>query len=83
MKKTNKKVRNKKSNMVFKIISILLLISAIISSSMNADVLGDYELMEQLIPVEGANGYEPVDYKVWVYAPAYISENEIHKIKLG
>lgn len=59
------------------------LISAIISSSMNADALGDYELMEQLIPVEGVNGYEPVDYKVWVYSPAYISENEIHKIKLG
>ena len=57
--------------------------NAIITSSMNADALGNYKLQTATVDVEGANDYEGVPYKVWVYAPASIASNEVHEVVLG
>ena len=54
-----------------------------ITSSMNADALEFYNKLETVVNVEGANGYEAVPYTVWVYAPASISANEVHKVELA
>ena len=35
------------------------------------------------IKVDGANGYKPVLYRVFVYEPAELDSNEIHQIKLA
>ena len=35
------------------------------------------------IKVDGANGYKPILYKVFVYEPAELDFNEIHQIKLA
>ena len=59
------------------------LVSAIITSSLNANATREYKLLEELVPVEGANNYKADDYKVWIYQPASIAENEIHEVTLS
>lgn len=59
------------------------LVSAIMTSSMNANATDDYKLLDEVIEVEGANGYSKTGYKVWVYAPASIANNEVHQITLS
>lgn len=54
--------------------------SVTITSSMNADATADYIKQENSILVEGENGYNPIDYDIWIYAPASIASTEIHKI---
>lgn len=57
--------------------------TAIITSSMNANALDDYKLQSTTVDVEGADGYDAVPYKVWIYAPASIANVEEHTITLG
>lgn len=59
------------------------LVNAIITSSLNANATNDYIKLPEDVPVEGANGYKAIDYKIWVYQPASISENEIHEVTLS
>lgn len=56
------------------------LISAIIVSSMNADATADYVKQANTIKIAGENGYDPIEYNIWIYEPASIAETEIHKI---
>ena len=57
--------------------------SAVITSSMNVDVLDFYEELKDEVYVEGANGYlVTVPYKVWVYEPQSIAKEEVHKVVL-
>ena len=57
--------------------------SAIITSSMNADATNDYTFTNNAVQVEGANDYEAVNYKVWIYQPASIGAAEVHKVTLS
>lgn len=59
------------------------LVDAIITSSMNANCTNDYILMDTYVNVEGANDYDGVNYKVWVYAPASIGAKEIHEVTMN
>ena len=57
--------------------------SAIITSSMNANVLEFYEELDTTIDVKGADGYiKTVPYRVWVYEPVSIAAEEIHEVVL-
>ena len=55
-------------------------VSATILSSMNADSTADYIKQEDSVLVEGAQGYDAIEYDIWIYEPATIVSNEIHKI---
>lgn len=60
----------------------LIIKSANITSSLNADVTSSY-VKQGPIQVEGANGYSAVAYDVFVYQPASIDPTEDHKIVIG
>ena len=53
---------------------------AIVTSSMGADATNDYILQSSLINIKGAQDYEAVPYKLWIYQPASIANNEVHEI---
>ena len=59
------------------------IVSANITSSMNADVLAFYNELDAMVSVEGANGYATTaPYRVWVYEPTSIAAEEVHEVKL-
>lgn len=43
-------------------------VNSVISSALNLDVKGTFT--KELVDVEGANGYNPIQYKVYTYIPA-------------
>ena len=55
----------------------------LLTSSMNADITGNYVKNPDPIQVEGAEGYTAVDYDVYVYQPASYDAAEVHKITIG
>ena len=55
----------------------------IMPSAMNADCTADFKLLEDTVMVEGANGYTAVPYKVWVYEPAAISDDQTFTVTLS
>ena len=58
--------------------------NATITSSMNADATNDYVKQATNVDVQGAEGYTTtVPYKVWVYEPAEIANNEVHVVTIG
>lgn len=60
------------------------IISANITSSMNADALKFYEELGTTVAVQGANEYATTAaYRVWIYEPTSIAAEEIHKVVLG
>lgn len=59
------------------------IVSARITSSMYANVIREYKLIDYSVNVGGVNDYNPVPYKVWIYEPASIAETEIHEIILS
>ena len=54
------------------------LVYAEIISSMHADITKEYVELATRVDVEGANNYEAVKYRVWVYQPASIASTEVH-----
>ena len=56
--------------------------NAILTTSMNADITNNY-VKGASVQVEGANGYSPVSYDVYVYQPASIDPSEVHKVTIG
>lgn len=60
----------------------LIIKSANITSSLNADVTTSY-VKQSPVQVEGANGFSPVAYDIFVYQPASIDPTEDHKIVIG
>jgi hypothetical protein len=59
------------------------LVNAIILTSLNANVTKEYKELDAFIPIEGANNYKAANYKLWVYQPASIAENEVHEVTLS
>lgn len=58
--------------------------SATITSSMNADALGNYKLQTTKPEVYGINeNTAKVPYRVWIYEPAAIASVEVHEVVLG
>lgn len=58
--------------------------NATITSSMNADATKDYVKQSSNVDVQGAEGYTvTVPYKVWIYEPAEIANNEVHVVTIG
>lgn len=58
--------------------------NATMTSSMNADATNDYVKQSSNVDVQGADGYTTtVPYKVWVYEPAEIANNEVHAVTIG
>lgn len=57
--------------------------SAILTTSMNADITTSYVKQEAAVQVEGANGYTAVDYDIYVYQPASIDPSEVHSVTIG
>ena len=55
----------------------------IMPSAMNADCTTDFIKQNNTILIEGANGYEPIAYNIWVYEPAAISDDQTFTITLG
>lgn len=59
-------------------------VSVTLTSGFQASILNEYKKLQNTIPVEGLNGYDPIEYEVWVYEPlAGIGADEIHEIILG
>ena len=58
-------------------------IKVIMPSAMNADCTSDFVLQQNTVQVEGADGYAPIEYKVWVYEPASISDDQTFTVTLG
>lgn len=57
--------------------------SAILTTSMNADITGNYVKQDDPVNVEGANAYTAVPYDVYVYQPASIDPKEVHQVTIG
>lgn len=57
--------------------------SAILTTSMNADITGNYVKQPDSVSVEGANGYTGAPYDVYVYQPASIDPSEVHQVTIG
>lgn len=55
----------------------------IMPSAMNADCTADFVKQSEPVMVEGANGYTPIAYNVWVYEPAAISDDQTFTVTLG
>ena len=51
-------------------------------STLNADITADYKVGTNVV-VEGADGYQGVEYKIYTYEPAKLDASEQHKITLG
>lgn len=59
------------------------IVSATITSSLNADALEFYKELETTIEVQGADNYATTAaYRVWVYEPTSIAAEEIHEVVL-
>lgn len=58
------------------------LTSVLLTSTMNLDITSSY-VQQANVNVEGANGYDAIAYKVFVYQPAEIGSDETHKITLA
>lgn len=67
-------------------------VDVIMPSAMNANCKADFgnglddngrPIPKYQVSVEGANGYEGLDYNVWVYEPASISDDQTFKVTLG
>ena len=56
--------------------------SAILTTSMNADITADY-VKQANVDVEGVASYSAVPYKVWVYEPASIDASEKHSVTIS
>lgn len=56
--------------------------SAILTSSMNADITTSY-VLQSPVDVEGANGYIAASYNLYVYKPASIDPTEVHSVVIG
>ena len=59
------------------------LVSATITSSMNANALHDYKQLDNTIKVAGINNYTEAEYKIWIYQPASIADTEVHTVVLS
>lgn len=57
--------------------------SAILTSSMNADITTEYVKQSDNVDVEGVNSYTAAAYKVWVYEPASMDASEVHSISIS
>lgn len=55
----------------------------IMPSAMNADCTADFVKQANTVIVEGANGYQGIEYNVWVYEPAMISDDQTFIVTLG
>lgn len=55
----------------------------ILTSAMNTPLTDSYVKTEAAVQVEGVNGFTAVDYDVYVYEPAAIGADEVHKITLA
>ena len=55
----------------------------IMPSASNADCTTDFVKQSSTISVEGANKSASIDYNVWVYEPAYISDDQTFTVTLG
>lgn len=53
-----------------------------LTSTMNLDIISAY-VAQPNVDVQGANGYEAIPYKVFVYQPDSIGTDEVHKIILA
>lgn len=57
-------------------------IKVINTSALNADITGTFK--KQTVSVEGADGYTPKDYNVWIFEPAVaFGQQAILKVTLG
>lgn len=57
--------------------------SAILTTSMNADITSNYVKQAAPVNVEGANAYTAAPYDVYVYQPASIDPSEVHQVTIG
>lgn len=57
--------------------------SVSLTTTMNLDILSEYELLAATCEVKGANGYAATTYKIYRYMPAMIDSNENHVITLA
>lgn len=53
----------------------------LLTSTMGLDITANYEKQVN-VEVEGVNGYDAIPYTVYMYAPAQIGGDEVHKITL-
>lgn len=55
----------------------------IMPSAVNADCTANFVKQATTVSVEGANGSAGIDYNVWVYEPAEISDDQTFTVTLG
>lgn len=58
-------------------------IKVIMPSAMNANCTADFIKQSSTVNVEGANGSVGIEYNVWVYEPASISDDQTFTVTLG
>lgn len=51
-------------------------------SAMNADCTAEFKKQADTIIIPGANGYGGIPYNIWVYEPAYISDDQTFEFTL-
>lgn len=54
----------------------------LLTSTMNLEIKATY-IQQANVKVEGLNGYEAVEYKVYLYCPDAMGLDEVHQIKLA
>ena len=60
--------------------------SVLLKSSSNADITGEFKKIntaDNVISVEGANGYTAASYDVWEYKPASLDSTEVYTITIA
>lgn len=55
----------------------------LLTSTMNMDITTTYIKQTESVAVEGAKNYQAVDYDIYIYEPASLGADEVHKITLG
>ena len=54
-----------------------------LTTAMNTPVTDSYVKTEKAVKVEGKDGFDAVDYDVYVYEPSKIDAGEVHDIQLA
>ena len=57
--------------------------SVVMPAAMMADATSDYKLQSSTVDVEGANAYTAIPYNVYIYHPAAVGSDEVHRITIG
>lgn len=55
----------------------------LLASAFDVEITPLFTKLDTPVKVEGANGFEPIDYNIWIYSPGRLDKSEQYKIYLS